>query len=144
MELQNILKQCSVFKADYNNYSLSKKMDIASKSDSLNNLGVLELQKGNISNAIDYYIKALSVMPINDDALINLATCYNKVGRYNDAILLCQEAIKIEPNRANGYRTIGDSFYYQSDIENVIKWYKESAKRGDASTLKWLQNNNYQ
>ena len=115
----------------------------AFETDRLNNLGVEEMKNGNISRAISYYKQALDVIPKNDDALLNLAICYNKMGQYNDAIQLCLKAIKIDPNRAGGYRTIGDAYFYQSDMYNVVKWYKEAANRGDASTANWLRNNGY-
>ena len=119
------------------------KYKIAIETDRLNNLGVMAFKRGNIDMAISYYKQALDIMPQNDDALINLASCYNKTGQYDDAIQLCLSAIQIHPNRAEGYRTIGDSYYYQSDISNVIKWYREAASRGDTSTTNWLKSNGY-
>ena len=115
----------------------------AAETDRLNNLGVIEFKRGNVNGAISYYEQALNVMPQNDDALVNLASCYNKIGRYDEAIQLCNKAIIIDPNRPNGYRTIGDAYYYQSDMINVVKWYRESARRGDISTRNWLENNGY-
>ena len=115
----------------------------ASETDRLNNLGVDEMKNGNISMAITYYKQALDIMPQNDDALVNLAICYNKMGKFDDAIQLCLKAIQIDPDRAGGYRTIGDSYYYQSDVNNVIKWYKEAANKGDTSTANWLKVNRY-
>ena len=121
----------------------AKKFKKAFETDRLNNLGVAEFRKGNVSKAISYYKQALDVMPHNDDALINLASCYNKIGQYKDAFKLCLKAIQIDPNRAEGYRTIGDSFYCQSDFHNVIKWYGEAANRGDKSTANWLKANEH-
>lgn len=125
------------------NTSFSEKLRIASETDRLNNLGVVEFRSGNIQGAIDYYKKALDIMPENDDSLINIAMCLNKIGQFDEAISFCKKAIEIDPNRAEGYRTIGDSYYSQSRWNEVVKWYRESAKRGDQSTRNWLLNNGY-
>ena len=82
-------------------------------------------------------------MPENDDSLLNLAMCYNKLGLYEDAIELCHKAIKVDPERAIAYRTIGDAYYAQSNWTEVKIWYRESAIRGDQSTKNWLEKNGF-
>lgn len=60
------------------------KYAIAKRTDELNNIGVDYYEEGDIENAINYYNQALSVMPINDDALKNLKICYtetNNIGK---------------------------------------------------------------
>lgn len=68
------------------NVSIQDKMIIATQSDELNNAGCDNYEDGNIEKAIEYFIKALQIMPINDDALLNLARSYNRNGKYRDAI----------------------------------------------------------
>jgi len=125
------------------NMSFDDKLTMAAQTDHFNNLGALEFRKGNIAEAIVYYTQALIVMPENDDALINLAMCYNKLGHYNEAIQYCHKAIKIDPDRAEGYRTIGDAYLLRSDDYNAVKWYRESSKRGDKSSANWLNQCGY-
>jgi tetratricopeptide (TPR) repeat protein len=52
------------------------KLAIARKTDELNNIGCDYYDQDDIPNAIHYYLKALELMPINDDALKNLVVCY--------------------------------------------------------------------
>ena len=52
------------------------KLDLAGKTDNLNNIGIDYYEYGDINNAILYYNKALDIYPINDDALKNLIVCY--------------------------------------------------------------------
>lgn len=58
----------------------NEKMQIAIQTDNLNNRGVDSYEAGDLLSAIKYYEQALSVMPINDDALKNLRVCYSKLG----------------------------------------------------------------
>lgn len=143
MEILDFLSLNENFDSLFKQMTMNEKLKIAAESDHLNNLGVMEFKNGDIQNAINSYEKALFLMPINDDALINLAACFNKFREYSKAISLCERAIKIQPDRAEGYRTIGDSFYYQSRMDQVVKWYTKSAKLGDESTYNWLINNGY-
>lgn len=53
------------------------KIEIADKTDALNNIGVVYESRNDIENAINYYNQALEIMPINDDALANLINCYS-------------------------------------------------------------------
>ena len=123
MGIFDFLKDKDSTKSKSESLSFEQKFKIAAETDKLNNLGVMEYRNGNIQGAIEYYERALEIMPQNDDSLINLAMCQNKLGHSEKAIELCLEAIKIDPQRAVGYRTIGDVYYRQSKWNEVIKWY---------------------
>ncbi len=62
--------------------SLEDKMRIAMQSDILNNKGADAYEIDDINTAIEYFDKALKLMPNNDDALKNLRLCYSKIGNY--------------------------------------------------------------
>jgi tetratricopeptide (TPR) repeat protein len=62
-----------------------EQMSIAVHSDNLVNQGVDTFDKGDIMGAIQFYEKALEIMPNNDDALKNLKICYSKIGKYDKA-----------------------------------------------------------
>lgn len=56
---------------------------IAKKSDEINNIGCKYYDIDNYENAIQYFDKALEILPINDDAMKNLIICYNMIGKMN-------------------------------------------------------------
>jgi tetratricopeptide (TPR) repeat protein len=143
MNIVDFLKNHSEAKMNFDKLPFAQKLMIASESDRLNNLGVFEKQSGNHENAIKFYENAISIMPTNDDALINLSLCLLERKSYEYVISLCKAAIKIDPNRAEGYRTIGDVYYSKSNFREVVKWYKRSAARGDKSTMNWLVNGEF-
>lgn len=60
--------------------TINEKMAIAMQSDTINNEGVIAYKNGNIDKAIDFFEKALKIMPNNDDSLKNLKQCYFKTG----------------------------------------------------------------
>lgn len=57
-------------------FPMDVKIAIARKTDELNNIGAAYYNEDDLINAIHYFNEALEVMPINDDALENLAICY--------------------------------------------------------------------
>jgi tetratricopeptide (TPR) repeat protein len=59
---------------------MHEKMQIASQSDSINNLGAVAYENGDLLNATIYFEAALKIMPNNDDALKNLKICYSELG----------------------------------------------------------------
>lgn len=61
---------------------MQEKMQIAIQSDAINNQGAELYEVGNLSGAIEYFEKALIIMPNNDDALKNLKICYTEIGNY--------------------------------------------------------------
>ena len=71
------------FVASWNNsIPMNKKLEIAVKSDSLNDMGTVSHNSGNTDKAIEFYKQALLVMPNNDDALNNLRNCYSEQGKH--------------------------------------------------------------
>jgi|SRR6218665_14199 len=63
--------------------SLQDKMQIALHADSLTNVGVGLYNDGNLPEAIDYFERALIIMPNNDDCLHNLRLCYSEIGNHS-------------------------------------------------------------
>ena len=82
----------------FNSMSKIKKMQIAIKTDTINNKGVKAYNNDDIEVAIEYFLQALKVMPINDDALINLTRCYTKIGKYEESIESLNKLNRINSN----------------------------------------------
>lgn len=62
---------------------MQEKVQIAMKSDAINNRGAESYNNGDLNGAIRYFEQALSLMPNNDDALKNLKICYSKIGNHS-------------------------------------------------------------
>ncbi|HZY39676.1 MAG TPA: tetratricopeptide repeat protein [Mucilaginibacter sp.] len=60
--------------------SMQEKMQVAMQSDTINNQGVEYHEAGDLVKAIEYFERALALMPNNDDALKNLKVCYSQLG----------------------------------------------------------------
>jgi tetratricopeptide (TPR) repeat protein len=70
------------------------------KAQVLNDTGVIyDYQLGDLEKGIDYYRQALKQDGTYIDALENLARCFNKLGKYEEAIPLFQKVLDKEPAR---------------------------------------------
>jgi tetratricopeptide (TPR) repeat protein len=82
------IEQINQFLTQFRLLPRQRKIELASKTDELNNKGVDFYESGDINNAILFYMKALEIYPINDDALKNLVVCYrdtNELSKLKDA-----------------------------------------------------------
>lgn len=59
-----------------------RKIEIMTKTDELNNIGVDYYKEDDLINSIKFYNKALDIFSLNDDALKNLIICYRELNDF--------------------------------------------------------------
>jgi tetratricopeptide (TPR) repeat protein len=74
------------FAEKFSTMSMQEKIQIARQTDLFNNQGADAYENGNTELAIEKFLQSLKIMPINNDALINLCRCYTKIGEYEKGI----------------------------------------------------------
>lgn len=89
------------FVEKFRSMSMPEKMQIAMQTDTLNNKGAEAYKNGNIELAIASFQQALKIMPINDDALINLSRCYTKIAEYEKSIDPLNKLNSLNSNNKN-------------------------------------------
>ena len=80
-----------------------------------NRVGDLYLRLGKPSDAVDYYSKA--------------ADHYGEAGLYNNAIALCNKALRYQPDRLELYRKLGKLSAEQGFTTDARRWYLEYAEK---------------
>lgn len=75
-------ENASRYLQDFIRMPKSIKIEIATKTDELNNIGVDYYEDDDIMNAIKFYNKALDLFSLNDDALNNLIVCYRELNDF--------------------------------------------------------------
>jgi tetratricopeptide (TPR) repeat protein len=65
--------------------------------------GVMDYNKGNYSEAIENFNKAIKIFPLHKEAYLYRGGCYANKGELDKAIADCNEAIKIDPKFAKSY-----------------------------------------
>ena len=93
-----------------------------------NNLGVVQLDKGNLDNAINDYERALQLHPEYPEALYNLGSAVLQKGKTDKAIELCEKALKLQPTDADAQVVLGNALMSRQDVDSAITHYRQALK----------------
>jgi Tfp pilus assembly protein PilF len=83
--------------------------------------------EGDLQTAIELYQASIAEHP-TAEAHTFLGWTYSFLGRYDDAIAECRNAIQVDPDFGNPYNDIGSYLVHLGRIEEAIPWL-ERAKR---------------
>lgn len=83
-------------------------------------LGNKYLVEANYDKAIVEFKDAISINKKNVEARVGLATAYNAIGQYDNAIATLEEGIKILPTESQFYLKESESYILKSETENAL------------------------
>lgn len=92
--------------------------------------GIIYHDKGDYSGAINKYDLALELDKNNSFALTEKANTLNSLEKYDDAIAVCKQIIKIHPEEDNKtvYVTYGNALDHLKKIDESLKIYSDGIK----------------
>ncbi len=95
----------------------------------IRNYGDIFLKNGNYKAAIIQYKKAIKIQPDLISAIGNLAICYTKLQRYDDAIRIFKHLLKIDTEDTHtNYYNLAELYKRKNDAESAIECYIKSAE----------------
>jgi len=89
-----------------------------------NCLGAVNNGTGKYEEAITEFQRAVSLDPTNDDALLGLASAYEKSGRPRGAEEISKRAIQIHPQYWRGYLTLGNFYFNAARYPEAEEQYR--------------------
>jgi tetratricopeptide (TPR) repeat protein len=92
------------------------------------------LEKGDATNALAVYTKAVGLFPENVDAHLNLANAYLLAGNNPAVITECQQALNLDHNSAAAYYVMGCAYLNSNNAEQAVQAFQESQKIDPAVT----------
>jgi tetratricopeptide (TPR) repeat protein len=90
--------------------------------------GLKELWQKNYSIALTYFQKATVKNPDNADAWFQVGYCYGKLGRYQEEIEACKQAIRIKPDLAEAHYNLGAAYGELVRYQEAIESYKQAIR----------------
>jgi tetratricopeptide (TPR) repeat protein len=93
-----------------------------------NNLGMLDLQNGRLSDAISRYEQALEIEPDFELARYNLGNALLQQGRVEDAISQYQKALELRPNAAPFHNNLGTALLRTGRLDEAIVHFERSVE----------------
>jgi Tfp pilus assembly protein PilF len=91
------------------------------------NLGYIYFQKEDYGNALDNFRKAASIDTTDLKTLSNLATCYNKTGQIDSAVITNERIIKNKPKILMPYVSNASFYLARQDSVNAVIWLEKAA-----------------
>ena len=91
-----------------------------------NNLGIVQLEKGDLDGAIAKYQRALELHLNYPEALYNLGSALLQKDKPGDAIQLCEQALRLQPNDPDAHVILGNAFMAQRDVDRAIHHYRQA------------------
>jgi tetratricopeptide (TPR) repeat protein len=92
------------------------------------------LEKGDATNAIVAYSRAVKLVPESIDAHLNLANAYLLAGANDLAIQQAQEALTLDRNNPAAYYLQGCAWLHLNEAEKAVQAFQESQKIDPAVT----------
>ncbi len=92
------------------------------------------LEKGDATNAIAAYTRAIQLAPEDINARLNLANGFLLAGSNSATIDLCQEALKLDRNSAAAYYLMGCACLHLDQAEPAVQAFEQSQKIDPAVT----------
>lgn len=92
------------------------------------NLGNINVGKGDIDKAMDFYEKAIDLNEEEEDAdpWFGLGVCYKNKKELDKAIECYEKAISINPSFYSAHVNIGNIFKQKNDLDKAIEYYKKA------------------
>jgi protein O-mannosyl-transferase len=91
------------------------------------NLGYIYFQKEDFGNALDNFRRAAAIDTTDLKTLSNLATCYNKTGQIDSAVITNERIIKNKPNVLMPYVSNASFYLARQDSANAVIWLEKAA-----------------
>ncbi len=108
-----------------------------SKAEEINNKGNESFRENKLQDALKFYSDAILTNPSNAKYYSNRAACYNKMGRFENAIDDCEKAIEIDPNFIKAYVRKGNILLSNQQYKDARETFLEGLKvKSDENDLK--------
>jgi Flp pilus assembly protein TadD len=91
-----------------------------------NNVGVIEVERGEVDKGIAQYRKALALNPDYEVAHYNMGVALIAKGAKNQAMAEFKRALEIKPDYAEARNDLGMTFFVKGDRVNAIEQYRKA------------------
>ena len=78
-----------------------------------------------LDEAVELYMKSIAAYP-TAEAHTFLGWTYSWMGRVDDAIAECRNAIEVDPTFGNPYNDIGSYLMMKGEIDEAIPWFERA------------------
>ncbi len=88
--------------------------------------GMKYFEAGNFTAAIESFQKAVDKFPENIEANYNLAICYLRLEKVDEAINLLEKLVNLRHDLPEVYLALGESYFKKGDVEKALASFKQA------------------
>jgi Flp pilus assembly protein TadD len=88
-------------------------------------LAVSYQKQGEITKAMEAYIKVIDIEPMNVEAHNNLGVIYKDMGKFNQAVREFRTVLSMIPRQEKARNNLGVIFYLQENLEEAIQEFRK-------------------
>ena len=92
------------------------------------NMGLAFHKRGQIDEAIKYYLKSIELNPNYADSYINLGSIMQERGQLDEAIKNYEKALQLRPQDATANYNLGSVFQKIGQLEKALNYYDKALK----------------
>jgi len=100
------------------------------------NKGIVQYQKGNYEEAIDFFNKALEINRKNENAWYRKGLALSDIEKYKEALKAYNEAIKINPEHGNAWHNKGIALNNLLKYKKAIRAYNKAISINKVTEIK--------
>ncbi len=82
--------------------------------------------RANRRQAVNTYLRAITINPDDYDANLNLSVCYYYLGKYDLALQHCRTAVTLKPLKKHGHNNMGIIYHAKGMYHQAVYAYKNS------------------
>ncbi|MCA9961455.1 MAG: tetratricopeptide repeat protein [Anaerolineales bacterium] len=82
-------------------------------------------RQGELAEAMNLYKRSIAIQP-TAEAHTFLGWAYGTMGRHDEAIAECEQAIAVDPSYGNPYNDIGVYLLEMGDAETAVSWFQQA------------------
>ena len=105
--------------------------------DALHLSGVIAFQQNRVSDAEEYFVKAMKTKFVSASFLLNYGLFLNSINRYVDALVVFDKATSIDPNSLGVSLSRGIALRNLGRIDDALKCFESAASLNDKNPDIW-------
>jgi protein O-mannosyl-transferase len=92
----------------------------------LTNLGIAYVERGNLQQAVDCYVRSLTIAPNSVEAHNAYGVVFLKTGQIDAALEQCKAALRINPDFAEAHSNLGTIYGIQGRFDNAVSEFRKA------------------
>jgi len=107
-------------------------------ADAWHNRGVSLFESGELKQAMQHYLNALQLQPLNIECVTNLGAALQRQEKLKQATVCYRYALQLKPDYVEAMNNLGTLLEKQNKLEEALQWYQKAIETKPNYPHGWL------